>query len=156
MYAVFMFRPGDIFGQPPAGKYDTTSYPEDRKAIAMLGKVNDSSRFLNDDYIATGPEGRVSYGYEEWKKGFKEEGARFKSVRPVPGSAILRIYNGDAAVKNITLDVVFATTKGDFAIKVARTETYIKHDGRWYFVSGQGTRVLTREEYDDHMRPPTN
>lgn len=138
---------------PPAGKYDTTSYPGDRKAIALLGKVNDSTRFLHDDYIAVGPEGRISYGFEDWKKGFKEEGASFKSARPVAGSTILRIYNGDAAVKTFVLDVVFATTKGDFHIRVVRTETYIKEEGRWYFVSGQGTRVLSKEEFDQHMRP---
>ncbi len=138
---------------PPANKYDTSSYPEDRKAIAALGRINDSTRFYNDDYIAVGPEGRISYGFEEWKQGFKEEGAQFKSARPVPGSTVLRIYNGDAAVKSFILDVVFATTKGDFPIKVVRTETYIKRNGKWYFVAGQGTRVLSKDEYDEHMKP---
>lgn len=138
---------------PPANKYDTTSYPEDRKAIALLGRSNDNSRFYNDDYIAVGPEGRISYGFEDWKKGFKEAGAQFKSARPVPGSIILRIYNGDAAVKNFILDVVFSTAKGDFPIQVVRTETYIKQQGKWYFVAGQGTRVLPKEEYDEHMKP---
>ncbi|MFT4205063.1 MAG: hypothetical protein QM610_14255 [Chitinophagaceae bacterium] len=137
----------------PVGKYDTASYPEDRKAIVILSRKNDSTRFLNDDYIAVGPEGRISYGFEQWQQGFKEEGATFKSARPVPGTTILRIYNGDAAVKNFVLDVVFATTKGDFPIRVVRTETYIKQNGKWYFVSGQGTRVLSKEEYDEHMKP---
>lgn len=137
---------------PPANKYDTSSYPEDRKAIELLSRKNDSTRFNNDDYIAVGPEGRISYGFDAWKKGFIEEGATFKSVKPVPGTTILRIYNGDAAVKNIVLDVVFATTKGDFPIQVVRTETYIKQKGIWYFVAGQGTRVLSKEEYDEHMK----
>jgi hypothetical protein len=137
---------------PPANKYDTSSYPEDRKAIELLGRANDSTRFNNDDYIAVGPEGRISYGFDEWKKGFQEEGATFKSAKPVPGTTILRIYNGDAAVKNFVLDVVFATTKGDFPIRVVRTETYIKQKGKWYFVAGQGTRVLAKEEYDEHMK----
>ncbi len=99
---------------PPANKYDTSSYPKDRKAIEQLGRKNDSTRFHNDDYMAVGPEGRISYGFDDWKKGFVEEGATFKSVKPVPGTTILRIYNGDAAVKDIILDVVFATTKGTF------------------------------------------
>lgn len=137
---------------PPANKYDNTSYPEDRKAIQMLSRKNDSTRFNQDDYIAVGPEGRISYGFEAWKQGFKEEGATFKSARPVPGTTTLRIYNGDAAVKTFVLDVVFATTKGDFPIQVVRTETYIKQKGSWYFVAGQGTRVLSKEEYDKHMK----
>lgn len=137
---------------PPANKYNTSSYPEDRKAIELLSRKNDSTRFNNDDYIAVGPEGRISYGFAEWKKGFQEEGATFKSARPVPGSTVLRIYNGDAAVKTFMLDVVFATTKGDFPLRVVRTETYIKQKGNWYFVAGQGTRVLAEEEYDERMK----
>lgn len=154
LFIAAMFLAATVHGQvPPAGKYDTANYPEDRKAIELLGRRNDSTRFLNDDYIAIGPEGRISYGFEQWKQGFKEEGATFKSATPVPGTTILRIYNGDAAVKNFVLDVVFATAKGDFPIRVVRTETYIKQNGRWYFVSGQGTRVLSKEEYDEHMKP---
>jgi hypothetical protein len=86
------------------------------------------------------------------EKGFVEEGATFKSAKPVPGTTVLRIYNGDAAVKNFVLGVVFATTKGDFPTRVVRTETYIKQNGKWYFVAGQGTRVLSKEEYDEHMK----
>ena len=133
---------------PPAGKYNTTNYPEDRKAIEALGMINDSTVYLNDDYIAIGPEGKVSYGFEEWQKGFTDKGATFKSVTPRPGTYILRVYNGDAAVKNMILDVVFATPGGDMSITVIRTETYIKQNGKWYFVGGQGTKLPTKEELE--------
>jgi Domain of unknown function (DUF4440) len=133
---------------PPTGKYNTTNYPEDRKAIEALGMINDSTAYLNDDYIAVGPEGRVSYGFEQWKEGFAEKGATFKSVTPRPGTYILRVYNGDAAVKNMILDVVFATPGGDMSITVIRTETYIKQNGKWYFVGGQGTKLATKEELE--------
>lgn len=133
---------------PPAGKYNTTNYPDDRKAIEALGTVHDSSTYLNDDYIAVGPEGKVSYGYDEWKKGFTDKGATFKSVTPRQGTYILRVYNGDAAVKNMVLDVVFATSGGDMSITVIRSETYIKQNGRWYFVGGQGTKLASKEELE--------
>lgn len=74
---------------PPPNKYDTSSYPEERKAIELVGRKNDSTPFKNDDYIAVGPEGRIAYGFEEWKKGFVEEGASFKSAKPVPGTTIM-------------------------------------------------------------------
>ena len=133
---------------PPKGKYNSTNYPEDRKAIEALGMVKDSSVHLNDDYIAVGPEGKVSYGYDEWKREFTDKGASFKSVTPRPGTYILRVYNGDAAVKNMILDVVFATPGGDMPITVIRTETYIKQNGKWYFVGGQGTKLATKEELE--------
>ena len=146
---ILFFTSNIVMAQvPPAGKYNATNYPEDRKAIEALGMVKDSSVHLNDDYIAVGPEGKVSYGYEEWKKGFTDEGATFKSVTPRPGTYILRIYNGDAAVKNMILDVVFSTPGGDMSITVIRTETYIKQNGQWYFVSGQGTKLATKEELE--------
>ena len=133
---------------PPTGKYNNTNYPEDRKAIEALGMINDSTVYLNDDYIAVGPEGKVSYGFEEWKKGFTDKGATFKSVTPRPGTYILRVYNGDAAVKNMILDVVFSTPGGDMSITVVRSETYIKQKGKWYFVGGQGTKLATKEELE--------
>ena len=132
----------------PVGKYNTTNYPEDRKAIEALQLLHDSTVHLNDDYIAVGPEGKVSYGYAQWKKGFTDNKAAFKSVTLVPGTYVLRIYNGDAAVKNMVLDVVFATPGGDMSITVIRTETYIKQNGKWYFVAGQGTKLATKEELE--------
>ena len=74
----------------PAGKYNNTNFPEDRKAIEALGMAKDSTVHLNDDYIAVSTEGKVSYGYDEWKKGFTDNGATFKSVSPRPGSYILK------------------------------------------------------------------
>jgi hypothetical protein len=44
-------------------------------------------------YIAVGPEGRISYCFEDGQKGFEEEGATSKSACTVLGSTILRIYN---------------------------------------------------------------
>ena len=133
---------------PPAGKYNTSNYPTERKAIELVSSKMDSSQFLNDDMVAVGPEGKVSYGFEEWKKGFTDKGATFKSITPRPGTTILRVYNGDAAVKNMILDVVFATPGGDFSITVVRTETYIKRNGQWYFVAGQGTKLASKEELE--------
>ena len=135
---------------PPPGKYDTTSFAADRAAIRKLAAAPPFSpaQHCNDDYIATGPEGRVSYGYEQWKAGFEKAGRTFKSIRPVPGTEIIRIYNGQSAVRNVVLDVVFATANGDVPNQVRRTEVFVKQDGRWCWVSGQGTRILSQQELE--------
>ncbi len=71
---------------PPSGKYNTTDYPEDRKAIeAQRSIMDDSTQFLNDDYIGVGAEGKAYYGYKEEMKSFFDNGMKFKSVTPVPG-----------------------------------------------------------------------
>ena len=44
---------------PPADIYNTSNYPEDRKAIEALGILADSTACLNDDYISVGAEGMV-------------------------------------------------------------------------------------------------
>ncbi|MBC7652542.1 MAG: hypothetical protein H7101_12425 [Deinococcales bacterium] len=136
----------------PVGKYNTNNYAKDRKEIELVSSRMDSTQYLNDDMIAVGPEGRVSYGFEQWKQGFVENGAKFKSVKPVPGTYVLRVYNGNAAVKNVVVDVVFDTPKGDMAITVVRTETYIKQNNKWYFVAGQGTKKLTDAELAAMMK----
>ena len=136
---------------PPAGKYNTTNYPEDRKAIATLEMIQDSSIFLNDDYISVGAEGRVYYGKLQEDSSFKKYDLKFKSVTPVEGTAILRVFNGNAAVGNAVLNVVFSSSKGDLHIKVIRSTTYVKQSGKWYIVYGQGTQVRTDAELEASM-----
>lgn len=149
--AVLLFN--SAFAQPPAGKYNTDNYPEDRKAIDSLNGYDPAS-FLNDDLISVGPEGKISYGFAEWATpapGLEDFG--FKSVTPVPGMTVLRVYNGDAAVRHSVLDVVFTSaSKGDFALRVIRTETYIKTNGKWHLVYGQGTKWLNEEEFKLFMQ----
>ena len=137
-------------GQVPlSGKYNTTDYPEDRKAIeAQRSIMEDSTQFLNDDYIGVGAEGKAYYGYKEEIKSFFDNGMKFKSVTPVPGSYVLRIYNGDAAIRNSMLDVVFEAPKGTLSIRVLRIENDIKQNGKWYFVAGQGTLAMSKEEFE--------
>ena len=110
---------------PPAGKYNTTNYPEDRKAIEALGILADSSVYLNDDYISVGAEGMVYYGRIQEENSFKKNDLKFKLVTPVQGTAILRIFDGKTAVSNAILNVVFSSPKGDLNVKVIRSATYV-------------------------------
>ena len=88
-----------VAAQPPAGKYNTDNYPEDRKAIDSLNGY-DPSNLLNDDLISVGPEGKISYGFVQWTTPVPGlEDFRFKSFTPMPGMTVLRVYNGDAAVQ---------------------------------------------------------
>ena len=136
---------------PPSGKYNTTNYPEDRKAIEALGMLTDSSAYLNDDYISVGAEGMVYYGKMQEDNSFKKHGLKFKSVTPVEGTQILRIFEGNTAVSNAILNVVFSSPKGDLYVKVIRSTTYAKQLGKWYIVYGQGTLVQTEEELEESM-----
>ncbi len=142
-----------VAAQPPAGKYNTDNYPEDRKAIDSLNGY-DPSNLLNDDLISVGPEGKISYGFVQWTTPVPGlEDFRFKSFTPMPGMTVLRVYNGDAAVRHSVIDVVVTSpTKGDFALRVIRTETYIKTNGKWHLVYGQGTKWLNEEEFKLFMK----
>ncbi len=137
---------------PPAGKYNTTNYPEDRKAIEALGILADSSVYLNDDYISVGAEGMVYYGRIQEENSFKKNDLKFKSVTPVQGTAILRIFDGKTAVSNAILNVVFSSPKGDLHVKVIRSATYVKQMGKWYIVFGQGTMVQTEAELEESIK----
>jgi hypothetical protein len=137
---------------PPTGKYNTTNYPEDRKAIEALGILADSSVYLNDDYISVGAEGMVYYGRIQEENSFKKYDLKFKSVTPVQGTAILRIFDGKTAVSNVILNVVFSSPKGDLHVKVIRSATYVKQMGKWYIVFGQGTMVQTEAELEESMK----
>ena len=130
----------------PAGKFTTTDYPEDRKQLALIGNVFDPALSLNDNYVGVGAEGRFYYGTAEELKAFAKYQLTFKSVTPTPGTELLRIFNGTTAIRTKQADVVFGSPHGDLPIRVIRTETFVKQNGKWYYVAGQGTQVKTETE----------
>ena len=150
---IMLFGTRSIVAQiPPSGKYNTTNYPEDRKEIIALGMLADSTAYLNDDYISVGAEGMVYYGTLQEENSFKKHDVKFKSITPVQGTEILRIFDGRTAVKNAILNVVFSSPKGDLHVKVIRSTTYVKQMGKWYIVFGQGTQVQTEAELEESIK----
>ena len=142
--------PAISFKKAPAGRFNTANYPEERKAIEEMSSKQDSSKTLTGDYIGVGADGKIAYSFtEEFRN---TNGWKFKSVTPLPGTHFLRVYNADAAVRNVVVDVVFDTPKGDLPLRVARTETYIKQQGKWYMVSAQGTMVLSEEKKEADIK----
>ena len=145
-----------LYGQaPPPGKYDTTNYPEDRKFINSISNIFDASLSLNDNSISIGADGSIAYGLEEEFQKFSRNGMTFKSVVTVPGTELVRIFNGQTAIKTKVADVIFATPDGDLHFKVIRAETYIKDNGKWYYVLGQGTNFMTQEEFNEYKKAHT-
>jgi hypothetical protein len=145
-----------LYGQaPPLGKYDTSNYPEDRKFINSISNIFDPSLSLNDNSISIGADGTIAYGLEEEFQKFAKNGMTFKSVVSVPGTELVRIFNGQTAIKTKVADVVFSTPDGDLHFKVIRAETYIKDNGKWYFVLGQGTNFMTQEEFNEYKKAHT-
>lgn len=143
----------NLLGQvPPPGKYDTTNYPEDRKFISSISDIFDPSLSLNDNSISIGADGSIAYGLEEEFQKFARNGMTFKSVESVPGTELIRIFSGHTAIKTKVADVVFSTPDGDLYFKVIRSETYIKENGKWYFVLGQGTNFMTQEEFNEYKK----
>lgn len=152
----FALKTANLFGQvPPPGKYDTTNYPEDRKFINSISNIFDPSLSLNDNSISIGADGSIAYGLDEELKKFERNGMTFKSVVSVPGTELVRVFNGHTAIKTKVADVVFSTPEGDLHFKVIRAETYIKENGKWYYVLGQGTNFLTQEEFNEYKRNHT-
>ena len=94
----------------------------------------------------------MSFGIPAELQTFVKDSISFKSITPVQGTELLRIFNGTTAIKTKTVDVVFASPRGDVHFKVIRAETFIKQNGKWYFVLGQGTNFMTQEEFDEYRR----
>ena len=136
----------------PAGKYDTTNYPGDRKIINSIKNSFDKSLSLNDDYVGIGADGKMSFGIAAELESFVKDSISFKSITPVAGTELLRMFNGTTAIKTKAVDVVFDSPGGDVHFKVIRTETFIKQKGKWYLVLGQGTNFMTQEEFDAYRK----
>ena len=142
--------------QVPFGKYDTISYPKDRAIINSITNSFDKFLSLNDNYVGIGADGKMSFGVPAELQTFVKDSISFKSITPVPGTELLRIFNGVTAIKTKAVDVVFNSPNGDVHFKVIRAETFIKQKGKWYFVLGQGTNFMTQEEFDAYRRLHTN
>jgi hypothetical protein len=156
IFVIIGLKTATSFGQvPPPGKYDTTNYPEDRAFINSISNIFDPSLSLNDNSISIGADGSIAYGLEEEFQKFARNGMTFKSVESVPGTELIRIFNGQTAIKTKVAHVVFSTPEGDLHFKVIRAETYIKDNGKWYFVLGQGTNFMTQEEFDEYKKGHT-
>ena len=152
-FLVVAFMTLNVVGQTvPAGKYDITNYPKDRKIINSIQNSFDKSLSLNDDYVGIGADGKMSFGIPAELQTFVKDSISFKSITPVPGTELLRIFNGTTAIKTKAVDVVFSSPKGDVHFKVIRAETFIKQKGKWYFVLGQGTNFMTQAEFDEYRR----
>ena len=139
----------------PTGKFNITNYPKDRAAINAIRNNFDSAYSLNDNYVGIGAEGMVYYGKVAELKSMQQSGVSFKSVSVVPGTSLLRIFNGTSALKTFVADVVFTTADGELFVKVIRQESYIKQGGKWFYVAGQGTMVQTPEELQASMKRHT-
>ena len=130
----------------PAGKYSTTDYHDDRRALDAVRNTFDPALSLNDNYVGIGAEGRFYYGTAEELRVLEKYRLTFKSVTPMPGTELLRIFNGTTAIRTKQVDVVFSSPHGDLKTRVIRTQTYVKQGGKWYYVLGQGTQVKTEAE----------
>ncbi|MBO0356854.1 hypothetical protein J0X19_02755 [Hymenobacter sp. BT186] len=132
-----------------SAQLDTVSYPQERQAIrAMLHGPGGPERVsCPNDIVAVGAKGDISYSVQQWKGVQTKEKLVFKSVKPVPGTEIIRIYGGTSAVVNWLADVQLNVNGRDVALKVRRLEVFIKKDTGWCRVAGQGTEV------DEKMHP---
>ncbi|MEP6712264.1 MAG: hypothetical protein ABJA37_07610 [Ferruginibacter sp.] len=139
----------------PPGKFNVTNYPKDRAAIDAIRNKFDSTFSLNDNYVGIGAEGMIYYGKMAELKSMQQSGVSFKSVTVVPGTSLLRIFNGNSALKTFVADVVFTKADGELYVKVIRQESYVKQGGKWFYVAGQDTMVQTPEELQESMKKHT-
>lgn len=121
---------------------DTVSYPEQRKQIIeLLHKSGPGTEKSCGDLVAVGPKGDISLSRKEWVAAQSKEQVVFKSVRIVPGTEIIRIYDGTSAVVNFLADVALTVGGRDIRLKVRRLEVYHSTQTGWCMVAGQGTEV---------------
>ncbi|WP_324671530.1 hypothetical protein [Hymenobacter sp. GOD-10R] len=126
-----------------SAQIDTVSYPKERQQIrAILHSPGGAERVsCPTDIVAVGAKGDISYSVPQWRAVQKKDKVVFRSVKPVPGSEIIRLYSGTSAVVNWLADVQLTVDGREVALKVRRLEVFIKKETGWCRVAGQGTEV---------------
>ncbi|MBC6113203.1 hypothetical protein ACFOG5_02690 [Pedobacter fastidiosus] len=131
-----------ILVSPAFAQVDTISFAKERQELrsfihdpALIAKAN------CNDLIMVGAKGDISFSTQQTKGSQDNQKLIFKSVKTIPGSEYIRIYNATTAVINWLAAVQLNVAGQDIAIKVRRLEVYVKKDGSWCRVAGQGTQV---------------
>lgn len=123
---------------------DTLSFPKERmeiRALLLDPALKVQTQKNCNGLISVGPKGDINYSLTEWKDTQAKERLIFKSVKVIPGSEIIRIYGSTTAVVNWLADVKLSVQGQDISLKVRRLEVFVKKDGNWCMVAGQGTQV---------------
>jgi hypothetical protein len=132
-----------LAGSAAFAQMDTVSYAPERREIKALlhtpGGANGPAGC--NDIIMVGAKGDISFSAQEHRAVQTKEKLVFKSVKPVPGTEIIRVYGGTSAVVNWLADVQLNVDGRDIALKVRRLEVYVKKAAGWCRVAGQGTEV---------------
>ena len=141
---IFVFSLGAISA---FAQLDTLSFPNERKEVETFMhdpefKVQTQNNC--NDFVSVGPKGDINLSLPQWRETQQKEKLVFKSVKVVPGSEIIRIYTATTAVVNWLADVQINVQGHDIALKVRRLEVFIKKNGSWCMVAGQGTQVDER------------
>ena len=123
---------------------DTLSFPRERAEVKKF--MSDpafkvQTRNSCNDLVTVGPKGDINFSLDQWKDTQGKEKLVFKSVKVMPGTEIIRIYNAKTAVVNWLADVEINVAGHDIALKVRRLEIFIKKGNSWCMVAGQGTQV---------------
>jgi len=125
-----------------AAQVDTSSYPEQRRELLQLLRESGPGKEKScGDLVAVGPKGDLSLSRQQWIEAQKKQQVVFKSVRLVPGSEIVRVYDKTCGVVNFLLEVSLVVAGKDLTIKVRRLEVYHHTTSGWCMVAGQGTEV---------------
>ena len=134
---------------------DTTAWPEQRKELLQLLHTSGPGKEKScGDLVAVGPKGDLSLSRQQWIEAQKKQQVVFKSVRVVPGSEIVRVYDKTCGVANFLLEVFLVVAGKDVTIKVRRLEVYHYTGTGWCMVAGQGTEVDERIFPVEEIRTP--
>ncbi|RYY58786.1 MAG: nuclear transport factor 2 family protein [Chitinophagaceae bacterium] len=121
---------------------DTTSFPEQRgELLQVIHETGPGKEKSCGDWVAVGPKGDLSFSRQQWIEAQKKQKVVFKSMRLVPGSEIVRVYDKTCGVVNFLLEVSLVVAGKDLTIKVRRLEVYHHTAAGWCMVAGQGTEV---------------
>ena len=121
---------------------DTTAYPEQRQELLQVIRESGPGKEKScGDLVAVGPKGDISLSRQQWIEAQKKQKLVFKSMRLVPGSEIVRVYDKTCGVVNFLLEVTLQVDGKEVMIKVRRLEVYHHTASGWCLVAGQGTEV---------------
>jgi ketosteroid isomerase-like protein len=135
---VALLATASSFGQKPGGAEQELIRIEQQMTDALLkGDATANERYLAEGYVFTAPDGTVqdkARAVADVKSGdLKFQSSKLDDIK-------VRVYGDTAVVTYGSTDN--GTYKGkDISGKYRWTDVFVKRNGKWQIVSGQGTPV---------------
>jgi ketosteroid isomerase-like protein len=132
-------EPGAHADANPAAEGEIKTLESKLAELILRADWDEYAKHLTSDYLHTLENGHVESKVETLER-LRDPKRKIIVMEMEPGDLAIRIY-GDAAVSNAEFTIRVRDSGQVKTRRTRQTDVFVKRDGQWYLVAGQGTLI---------------